>query len=38
MRIEACTQAICDLALRFGEDRKKEDVMVCTVHRFAQVH
>jgi len=30
MTVEACTQAICDLALRFGEDssgRKKEDVM-----------
>jgi len=27
MNIEACTQAICDLALRFGEDRKREDVM-----------
>eukprot|EP01100_Stratorugosa_tubuloviscum_P001334 TRINITY_DN1299_c1_g1_i1.p1 TRINITY_DN1299_c1_g1~~TRINITY_DN1299_c1_g1_i1.p1 ORF type:complete len:243 (-),score=133.97 TRINITY_DN1299_c1_g1_i1:169-897(-) len=25
--IEATTQAICDLALRFGEDRRKEDVM-----------
>jgi len=23
MSVEACTQAICDLALRFGEDRKK---------------
>lgn len=31
MGVEACTQAICDLALRFGEDRKggaKEDIMV----------
>ncbi len=31
MTVEACTQAICDLALRFGEDRKggaKEDIMV----------
>jgi len=30
MTVEACTQAICDLALRFGEDRKgqhKEDIM-----------
>eukprot|EP01098_Paradermamoeba_levis_P006304 TRINITY_DN2619_c0_g1_i1.p1 TRINITY_DN2619_c0_g1~~TRINITY_DN2619_c0_g1_i1.p1 ORF type:complete len:264 (+),score=84.00 TRINITY_DN2619_c0_g1_i1:60-794(+) len=28
MTTEACTQAICDLALRFGEDRKaKEDIM-----------
>jgi len=29
MPVEACTQAICDLALRFGEDRggKKEDAM-----------
>jgi len=30
MTIEACTQAICDLALKFGEDRKggaKEDIM-----------
>jgi len=30
MRVEACTQAICDLALRFGEDRKgnaREDQM-----------
>ncbi|PRP76868.1 proteasome subunit alpha type 5 [Planoprotostelium fungivorum] len=23
MKVEACTQALCDLALRFGEDRKK---------------
>ena len=32
MMVESCTQALCDLALRFGEDRsgkKKEDVMVC---------
>jgi hypothetical protein len=31
MGVEACTQAICDLALKFGEDRggnAKEDVMV----------
>ncbi len=31
MGIEACTQATCDLALKFGEDRTgkaKEDVMV----------
>lgn len=29
MPVEACTQAICDLALRFGEDRKgrREDAM-----------
>lgn len=28
MRIEALTQSVCDLALRFGEDRKKgEEVM-----------
>mmetsp|Transcript_990 Transcript_990/g.1591 ORF Transcript_990/g.1591 Transcript_990/m.1591 type:complete len:262 (+) Transcript_990:36-821(+) len=30
MMVESCTQALCDLALRFGEDRsgkKKEDVM-----------
>jgi len=28
MTVDACTQSICDLALRFGEDRKgKEDVM-----------
>jgi len=29
MNVEACTQAICDLALRFGEDRKnqREDQM-----------
>jgi len=25
MKIEACTQAICDLALRFGEDRSGKD-------------
>jgi len=25
MTVEACTQAICDLALRFGEDRKGKD-------------
>jgi len=28
MTVEACTQATCDLALRFGEDRKsKEEIM-----------
>mmetsp|Transcript_16934 Transcript_16934/g.21605 ORF Transcript_16934/g.21605 Transcript_16934/m.21605 type:complete len:262 (-) Transcript_16934:54-839(-) len=30
MMVESCTQALCDLALRFGEDRsgkKKEDIM-----------
>jgi 20S proteasome subunit alpha 5 len=27
MKVEACTQSICDLALRFGEDQRKEDVM-----------
>ena len=28
MAVEACTQAICDLALRFGEGKKKgEDQM-----------
>lgn len=35
MGVEACTQAICDLALRFGEDRKggaKEDIMVRGPH------
>jgi 20S proteasome subunit alpha 5 len=32
MTVQACTQAICDLALRFGEDRKgKEEVMVRVV-------
>jgi len=25
MTVEACTQAICDLALRFGEDRKNKE-------------
>jgi len=25
MSVEACTQAICDLALRFGEDRKNKE-------------
>lgn len=31
MGVEACTQSVCDLALKFGEDRggqAKEDVMV----------
>ena len=28
MSVESCTQAICDLALRFGEDRKSEKAMV----------
>lgn len=31
MGVEAVTQAVCDLALKFGEDRKgqaREDVMV----------
>lgn len=29
MTVESTTQAVCDLALRFGEDRKqKEDIMV----------
>lgn len=28
MLVESCTQAVCDLALRFGEDGKKEDIMV----------
>jgi len=27
MSVESCTQAICDLALRFGEDRKSEKAM-----------
>jgi len=27
MTVESCTQAICDLALRFGEDRKSEKAM-----------
>lgn len=27
MTVEACTQAICDLALRFGEGKKGEDAM-----------
>jgi len=27
MSVESTTQAVCDLALRFGEDRKKETVM-----------
>lgn len=30
MGVEACVQAVCDLALRFGENRKgKEEQMVC---------
>ena len=31
MMVESCTQAVCDLALRFGEDsgKSKEDIMVC---------
>ena len=28
MSVESVTQAICDLALRFGEDRKSESAMV----------
>jgi 20S proteasome subunit alpha 5 len=27
MSVESCTQAVCDLALRFGEDRKSEKAM-----------
>lgn len=27
MKVEACTQSICDLALRFGEDSRKEEQM-----------
>lgn len=27
MTVEACTQALCDLALRFGEDGRDEDAM-----------
>jgi 20S proteasome subunit alpha 5 len=35
--VEAITQAVCDLALRFGEDRKgKEDVMVL-IHKLRQI-
>lgn len=33
MSVESCTQAICDLALRFGEDRKSEKAMVCLIWR-----
>ena len=25
MNVEACTQAICDLALKFGEGKKKNE-------------
>lgn len=36
MKVEACTQALCDLALRFGEDRKKgdreEQMVRCRLH------
>jgi 20S proteasome subunit alpha 5 len=35
MSVESCTQAICDLALRFGEDRKSEKAMV---HSHLRLH
>jgi 20S proteasome subunit alpha 5 len=38
MSVESCTQAVCDLALRFGEDRKSEKAMVHTCVHMLFVH